>query len=148
MRFGVTCSGLGGGLLVGCDSSSTASEATQQPVHSAVLSSPAPLVAVLPDTVDETRPLHHFGSLVADSLVQLNTRRYRLTIQAVADSTRPPDYTPAAAVGPAFAAPSDTAWQAHRVRGHAGTYTFTLCDLAKLILLLTLRNSDCLRLTL
>ena len=72
-----------------------------------------------------------FGSPRADTLILLGKRHYWLQMHQVADSTKPLDYAPAYLVGQPFAAPSDTAWRAHRVRGYEGTYTFTLRDSAR-----------------
>ena len=83
----------------------------------------------LRDTSDYTRAYRgDFASPRADTLILLGKRHYWLQLRQVADSTKPLDYAPAYVVGQAFAAPSDTAWHAHRVRGYEGTYTFALRD--------------------
>ena len=81
------------------------------------------------DTTDYTRAHQaNFDYSRADTLILLGKRHYWLQLRQVADSTKPLDYAPAYVVGRPFAAPTDTAWQAHRVRGYEGTYTFALRD--------------------
>ncbi|MBD2768289.1 hypothetical protein IC235_10330 [Hymenobacter sp. BT664] len=82
---------------------------------------------VPPDTADLTRRYSRAPGPI-DSLIRLGTRHYRLAVRVETDSTRPIDFEPSESLGPGFAAPSDTAWQAHRVRGYQETYTFTLRD--------------------
>ncbi len=70
----------------------------------------------------------YFKTTQTDTLVAIGSRHYWLHMSQVADSTQPIEYEPAAVAGKFFAAPSDTAWRAYRVRGYDGTYTFTLRD--------------------
>jgi hypothetical protein len=90
---------------------------------------PVAVSAAPPDTADNTRA--HRGSFVdaqADTLLLLGTHRYWLHLSQVADSTKPLEFAPATLAGKFFAAPSDTAWRVHRVRGYDFTFTFTLRD--------------------
>jgi hypothetical protein len=73
----------------------------------------------------------NFRSRQTDTLVAIGPRHYWLHLSQVADSTQPLEYAPATVAGKYFAAPSDTAWRTHRVRGYEGTYTFTLRDSAR-----------------
>jgi hypothetical protein len=79
------------------------------------------------DTADLTRRYYHRPG-PKDSLIQIGSRRYRLSVRVDTDSTKPIEFAPAESVGNAFAAPSDTAWKAKRVRGYQETYSFTLRD--------------------
>ena len=115
-------------LLVGCETRQPVATTLTPPV---VAASPAPVVpaAAPPDTIDNARAYQgNFSEFQADTLLQLGTRHYWLHLSQVADSTKPIEYAPAVMAGNYFAAPSDTAWHAHRVRGYEGTYTFTLRD--------------------
>lgn len=128
---------LGGGLilwLVGCESRQPGVVTKMQPTVPAAASvrpSPAPL-----DTADYTASHYGFPTYHADSdtLIALGSRHYWLQMHLAADSTKPLDYGPAAVAGQPFAAPTDSAWRAHRVRGYEGTYTFTLRDSARRVL--------------
>ncbi|MFD1872361.1 hypothetical protein [Hymenobacter bucti] len=96
--------------------------------------SPAPVAspATLPDTADNTRAYQvNFTESQADTLLLLGTHRYWLHLSQIAASTKPLEYAPATLASKFFAAPSDTAWRAHRVRGYEGTYTFALRDSAR-----------------
>lgn len=104
--------------------------------------------AAPPDTIDNTQAYQgNFSEFQADTLLKLGTRHYWLHLSQVADSTKPIEYAPAVMAGKYFAAPSDTAWRAHRVRGYEGTYTFTLRDSARRALVFTkkLHKRDFLR---
>jgi hypothetical protein len=117
------------GLLAGCE--------TRQPVATTptllvATRLPAPRLTAQLDTADIMRA--YWGSFTEarpDTLLRLGTRRYRLHLSQVADSTKPIEYAPAQLAGKFFAAPSDTAWRAHRVRGYEGTYAFVLRDSAR-----------------
>jgi hypothetical protein len=115
-------------LLAGCETRH-ASHPAEQPESA---QPPTPLVAlpnVLPtaDTADLTRANKHEPG-PRDSLILVGSRHYRLSVRVETDSTKPIDFTPAASVGGAFAAPNDSARRAGVVRGYAETYTFTLRD--------------------
>lgn len=112
--------------LVGCESRGPASAVAAQPAATP----PAANIAPPPDTANYTVSHYGFPTYHADSdtLILLGKRHYWLRMTLAADSTKPLDYAPAAVAGQPFAAPTDTAWQAHRVRGYEGTYTFTLRD--------------------
>ena len=110
--------------LAGCE--------TRQPVAT-VLAPPVALVPPAPappDTADYTSSQH--GPLTyhadIDTLVVLGRHHYWLQMRQTADSAKPFEYKPTRVVGRYFAAPSDSAWQQHRVRGYEGTYSFVLRD--------------------
>jgi len=87
---------------------------------------------VRPDTADCTRRLPMQEPGPADTLIALGARHYWLTTQVSTDSTRALYAAPDGSVGPAFAAPGNAAGQ---VRGYAETYTFTLRDSARRVVL-------------
>jgi len=135
-------------LLAGCE--------TRQPVATTPTAAPvvavprAPVVAAAlpPDTADLTRANRgRAAEAQSDTLLQLGPRHYWLHLSQVPDSTKPLEYAPATVAGKYFAAPSDTAWRAHRVRGYDGTYTFTLRDSARraVVFQKTLHKRDFLR---
>ena len=132
MRFSLLAFTLGVLGLAGCESR-PAAEATSQPAApvpvAPVGQSAAAPAALRRDTTDYMRPAG-FASQRPDTLIQLGSRHYRLRITQVADSTQPIDYEPATFVTKLYAAPSDTAWYYHRVRGYEVTSTFTLRDSA------------------
>jgi len=124
---------IGSLALASCETRQPAAVATAEPRVAPVVSTapsarpPAALPAV--DTSDYTRAYQGgFANPRADTLILLGKRHYWLQLRQVADSTKPLDYAPAYVVGQPFAAPTDTAWRAHRVRGYEGTYTFALRD--------------------
>ncbi|MDO7883861.1 hypothetical protein [Hymenobacter cheonanensis] len=122
--------------LSGCETRQSAVIVTARPRVAAPTSDSARVwpakAPAAPDTADYTRAYQgSFESPRADTLILLGKRQYWLQLRQVADSTKPLDYAPAYVVGRPFAAPSDTAWRAHRVRGYEGTYTFTLRDSAR-----------------
>lgn len=126
---------LGVGILAlsSCETHQPAAVATAEPsVAVAVKAAPSiqpPAPRAAADTSDYTRAYGGaFTDPRADTLILLGQRHYWLQLRQVADSTKPLDYAPAYVVGRAFAAPTDTAWRAHRVRGYEGTYTFALRD--------------------
>lgn len=111
-------------LLTSCDTR----RPTQPTTEPAAPATPVTAAArpAAPDTADLTRSFDgRPGPL--DSLIAIGARHYRLSVTVATDSTRPLDYA-AAEVGPAFAAPGDSARRAGTVRGYAETYTFTLRD--------------------
>ena len=112
-------------LLASCETHQPARQQTTAPAQPAAGTATTPPMA--PDTADLTRRATRWPGPV-DSLVRIGTRHYRLGLRVETDSTRPIDFAPAENLGPGFAAPSDTAWRAHRVRGYQQTYTFTLRD--------------------
>ncbi len=125
----------GGLALAGCETRQPATGATAQPSVTSVASDSLstsvrpPKAPAATDTSDYTRAYRGgFDDPRADTLILLGSRHYWLQLRQVADSTKPLDYAPAYVVGRPFAAPSDTAWRAHRVRGYEGTYTFALRD--------------------
>jgi hypothetical protein len=120
-------------LLAGCESQQpVATTPTAAPLVAAAPTTPVAPAAAPPDTSDNTRAYQgNFSEFQADTLLRLGTRHYWLHLSQVADSTKPIEYAPAVMAGKYFAAPSDTAWRAHRVRGYEGTYTFTLRDSAR-----------------
>lgn len=118
-------------LLASCEARRPDTAATPPPTAPAPPETAFP-AAPLPDTVDNMRAYRgDFRSWQTDTLVAIGPRHYWLHLSQVADSTQPLEYAPAAVAGKYFAAPSDTAWRAHRVRGYEGTYTFTLRDSAR-----------------
>jgi hypothetical protein len=68
---------------------------------------------------------------LTDTLIAVGQQHYWLRIELAPDSTKPLDYAPAIIAGQPFAAPSDSAWRAHRIRGYDGTFTFSLRDSAR-----------------
>ena len=117
-------------LLSSCETRHSPRGVTEQP---AVTSPPAPVAAVgnpassVWDTTDLTRPYdRHPGP--RDSLIAIGTRHYRLSVRVETDSAKPLYFGPASSVGPAFAAPGDSARRAGLLRGYSETYTFTLRD--------------------
>lgn len=117
--------------LAGCESRKPANtDATQPTAVVDTLLSQRPVARILPpDTLDYAKEMERQSMYPQrDTLIQLGSHHYWLTVKLVADSTRPIDFAPAELAGRYFAAPSDTAWRAHRVRGYDGTYTFTLRD--------------------
>lgn len=82
------------------------------------------------DTIDYTSSQHGvltYHSAI-DTLVLLGRHHYWLQLRQTADSTKPFEYGPTRVVGRHFAAPTDSAWRQHRVRGYDGTYSFVLRD--------------------
>jgi hypothetical protein len=126
-------------LLVGCESRQPAATTpTAAPPVAATPTTPVAPAAAPPDTIDNTQAYQgNFSLFQADTLLKLGTRHYWLHLSQVADSTKPIEYAPAVVAGKYFAAPSDTAWRAHRVRGYEGTYTFTLRDSARRAVIFT-----------
>lgn len=128
--------GISGLVFSGCETRQSAAVTTARPRVAFAAGDSARVwpakVPTAPDTNDYTRAYQgSFESPRADTLILLGNRHYWLQLRQVADSTKPLDYAPAYVVGRPFAAPSDTAWRAHRVRGYEGTYTFTLRDSAR-----------------
>lgn len=117
---------IGLGLLASCESRPTAIASTT-PLVPPLAAKPA---LVVPDTIDYTNSQH--GALryqaSVDTLVLLGQHHYWLQLRQTADSSKPVDYSPTRVVGRYFAAPADSTWQHHRVRGYDGTYSFVLRD--------------------
>ncbi len=116
------------GLFASCETRQPVVTTPRHPITTvapvAVVSTAVPL-----DTADNTRASRGvFINSQADTLLSLGTHRYWLHLSQVADSTKPLEFAPATLAGKFFAAPSDTAWRAHRVRGYDCTFTFTLRD--------------------
>lgn len=135
-------------LLASCETRQPVATAPAAAPVVAVPSAPVAAAALPPDTADLTRAYQgNFSEFQADTLLQLGTRHCWLHLSQVADSTKPIEYAPAVMAGKYFAAPSDTAWRAHRVRGYEGTYTFTLRDSARRAVVFTkkLHKRDFLR---
>ena len=120
--------GLAGFALAGCDAQPVATTTPARPA--ATLRPPA---AAIPDTIDYTRAPAAFPDYrpLTDTLIAVGRRHYWLRIELAPDSTKPLDYAPAIIAGQPFAAPSDSAWRAHRIRGYDGTFTISLRDSAR-----------------
>jgi hypothetical protein len=114
-------------LLTACETRRPAHSAEQPESAQTAALPAAPAPVPVADTADLTRRSARWPGPL-DSLIQIGSRHYRLAVRVETDSTRPIDFEPAESLGPGFAAPSDTAWRAHRVRGYQQTYTFTLRD--------------------
>ena len=114
-------------LLSACETLRPAAQVTE-PAAPAVapdtLVRPAP---VAPDTADLMRRTRlQVGP--RDSLVQIGSAHFRLSVRVETDSTKPITYGPKGNVGGAYAARSDSAGRDGQVQGYAETYTFTLRD--------------------
>lgn len=111
-------------VLAGCEAHQPAKVAEKPRAPLAVL------LRAAPDTIDYTSSQHGLLTYHADTdtLVLLGQHHYWLQVRHVADSTKPFEYGPTRVVGRHFAAPADSAWQQHRVRGYDGTYSFVLRD--------------------
>lgn len=129
LLFQPACFLLAGLLAWGCESRQPAATTEKPPAIPALVPAGGPAIAHPSDTTDYTRAHLAFRNLPTDTLIRIGSRRYHLLVQAQADSTQPIEYNSAAIVGAAFAPPSDTT-HSGRIRGYAGTYTFTLRDSA------------------
>jgi hypothetical protein len=119
-------------LFTGCETRQAAVEASPPQLGVAVAPLAPPVPGPRRDTADYTRRLPMPAPSPVDTLIALGPRHYWLTTQVSTDSTRALYAAPAGSVGPAFAAPGDAAG---RVRGYAETYTFTLRDSARRVVL-------------
>jgi hypothetical protein len=120
-------------VLASCDSQPVATTTPVLPPAAKPTQDRPVAPPLAPDTIDYTRSHYSFPDYKAltDTLVSLGSRHRWLRIELTPDSTKPLDYGPAAIAGQPFAAPSDSAWQAHRIRGYDGTFTFSLRDSAR-----------------
>lgn len=128
--FWVWLAGLG---LASCDSQPVATTTPVPPTAVKPTEARPAAPPPAPDTIDYTRAHYSFPDYKAltDTLISLGSRHEWLRIELAPDSTKPLDYALATIVGQPFAAPNDSAWQAHRIRGYEGTYTFALRDSAQ-----------------
>jgi hypothetical protein len=135
-------------LLAGCESRQPVATVPRAAPPAVAAPPPASVVPAPPDTADLTRANRgRAAEAQLDTLLQLGPRHYWLHLSQVPDSTKPLEFAPATVAGKSFAAPSDTAWRTHRVRGYDGTYTFTLRDSARraVVFRKTLHKRDFLR---
>lgn len=126
--------GLASLTLASCDSQPIATTTPVLPVAAKPTIGNRPVAPLpAPDTIDYTRSHYAFPDYhsLTDTLVLLGPQQRWLRIELAPDSTKPLDYAPAAIAGQPFAAPSDSAWRTHRVRGYDGTFTFSLRDSAR-----------------